>query len=125
MIVMIAPTDFMKSLIIKDFGDFHEIHGFPSNLMDRSARSGQSRPSGTSYHLGKLLFRSVSKSLELIFQRYYVFVEGSLPSRSVDVAWIVKILENHENADFYRNLVEELFAQIVSHWLLVVGLNAF
>ena len=26
-----------KVLIIKDFGDFHEIHGFPSNLMDWSS----------------------------------------------------------------------------------------
>ena len=50
-----------KSLIFKYFCDFHEILGFPLNFVERSSRSGWPRPSGISFRLGKLLFRSVSK----------------------------------------------------------------
>ena len=82
-----------KSLIIMDFSDFHEIHGFPSNLMGRSSRSGWPRSSGTSFHLGKLLLGSVSKGLSKNFTKSHDLVCGSLTSRSVDVTKIAKILD--------------------------------
>ena len=82
-----------KVLIIKDFGDFHEIRGFSSNSVERSPRSGWSRPSDSSFRLGKLLFGSVSKGLSKKFMKSHGLVCGSVPSRSVDVARITKILD--------------------------------
>ena len=118
-----------KSLIIKDFDDFHEIHGFPSNSVERSSRSGQPRPSSISFHIGKLLFRSVSKSLSHIFWISHGLVCGSLSSRSIDVAWIVKILDNqwksmkiNENQWKSMKISENQWKSMINCWFpLVLG----